>query len=694
MNENNRAILEMLEQGKISEEEAARLLDALEAQAEAGEEAPAGQDGSSSEPVPAGQEDGCSVVLNLGEGMRINVDSRDGVRVLDQEANGKVFVPTPPVPPVSPVPPVPPVPPAPPAPPAMPAMPPAPVPPPPGDPEALERYNEEVERFQEKCQKLMEWHQEEMEEHCRQVEERQERYQAQMDAYHQRLEEMEAYHRSLEEQHERHREQMERYHQRLGQPGQEARAQQTGGFLTGEEYSRAYSQAYEKVYSAGYPEVEELGPGTPEGQSRLSELCGEAAQAAEQAQEEKRQNAQPGGDWQDRTRCWGARLGDIGAEIRRAMQGLGAQISDEVQEAMEDLQDAMSEVKDSLGEVAEAWQEWAEEEEDDDDDGDFSFDGEDEDEDDDDGLDDGSPQPAQAAQTADGWYVNTSNCALSSLDKLDVNWISGSVEIAPWDGDYVEISERSRKPLEERQKMRVYVSDARKLTVRFTAQQNNYGGVLGKGWNIGGFMMSGKHLTVKIPRDLCGQVEALKIHSMSASVSVAELTGEGFAVDTVSGAVHASALRAEQMKLHSVSGRVDATGSSAEKLQLSSVSGVVAGSGLAAEKAKFSSVSGAVLVHANAESFEVSTTSGKTELRVDQCPEKARLTSVSGKVAMVMPENDGFTVGYKSSSGGFSSDFPLTGSLDKKKGKGIYGNGATALIMHTTSGSMSIVKAR
>ena len=90
MNENNRAILEMLEQGKISEEEAARLLDALEAQAEAGEEAPAGQDGSSSEPVPAGQEDGCSVVLNLGEGMRINVDSRDGVRVLDQEANGKV----------------------------------------------------------------------------------------------------------------------------------------------------------------------------------------------------------------------------------------------------------------------------------------------------------------------------------------------------------------------------------------------------------------------------------------------------------------------------------------------------------------------------------------------------------------------------------------------------------------------------
>ena len=242
--------------------------------------------------------------------------------------------------------------------------------------------------------------------------------------------------------------------------------------------------------------------------------------------------------------------------------------------------------------------------------------------------------------------------------------------------------------------MRVYVSDARKLTVRFTAQQNNYGGVLGKGWNIGGFMMSGKHLTVKIPRDLCGQVEALKIHSMSASVSVAELTGESITVDTVSGAVHASALHAEQMKLHSVSGRVDATGSSAEKLQLSSVSGVVAGSGLAAEKAKFSSVSGAVLVHANAERFEVSTTSGKVELRVDQCPEKARLTSVSGKVAMVMPENDGFTVGYKSSSGGFSSDFPLTGSLDKKKGKGIYGNGATALIMHTTSGSMSIVKAR
>lgn len=674
MSENNRAILEMLEQGKISEEEAARLLDALDAKEAAGEEAPASQAEAPEEKKPD------SITVSPGEGMKTVLDGQGGAEAIG--AGGAETLPVPPVPPVPPTPP------------EAPAMPAAPAPPLSGDPEALERYNEEVERFQEKCQKLMEWHQEEMEEHCRQVEERQERYQAQMDAYHQRLEEMEAYHRSLEEQHERHREQMERYHQRLGQPGQEARAQQTGGFLTGEEYSRAYSQAYEKVYSAGYPEVEELGPGTPEGQSRLSELCGEAAQAAEeavrQAQEEKRQNAQPGGDWQDRTRCWGARLGDIGAEIRRAMQGLGAQISDEVQEAMEDLQNAMSEVQDSLGEVAEAWQDWAEEEDEDEED----WDEEDWEEDEDEEEDGRVPQPAQGEQTADGWYVNTSQCPLSALEKLDVNWISGSVEIAPWDGDYVEVSERSRKPLEERQKMRVYVSDARKLTVRFTAQQNNYGGVLGKGWNIGGFMMSGKHLTVKIPRDLCGQVEALKIHSMSASVSVAELTGESFAVDTVSGAVHASALRAEQMKLHSVSGRVDATGSSAEKLQLSSVSGVVAGSGLAAEKAKFSSVSGAVLVHANAESFEVSTTSGKAELRVDQCPEKARLTSVSGKVAMVMPENDGFTVGYKSSSGGFSSDFPLTGSLDKKKGKGIYGNGATALTMRTTSGSMSIVKAR
>lgn len=678
MSENNRAILEMLEQGKISEEEAARLLDALDAKEAAGEEAPASQAEAPEEKKPD------SITVSPGEGMKTVLDGQGGAEAIG--AGGAETLPVPPVPPVPPTPPEAP---------AMPAMPAAPAPPLSGDPEALERYNEEAERFQETCQELLERHQERLEAYYQRLEEGQERYQEQMDRYQEQMERyqerVEAYQARNEEQRERHQAQLEEYQLRMERQGS-AQAGPDSGYwsLTDEEYGRAYGQAYEKVYNAGYPEVEELGLNTPEGQSRLSELCGEAAQAAEeavrQAQAEK-QGGQPGGDWQERTRRWGARIGDISAEICRAMQGLGAQISDEIQDALEEVQDAMGDVQDSLGEFAEAWQDWAEEEDEDEED----WDEEDWEEDEDEEEDGRVPQPAQGEQTADGWYVNTSQCPLSALEKLDVNWLSGSVEAVPWDGGYVEVSERSRKPLNQDQKMRVYVLDARELTIHFTAQQHNFSGAFGRGWNI---FFPEKHLTVKIPRELCGQVGNLKIHCVSAGVRVSELSGEDFKIDTVSGEVNASALHAEHMKLNSVSGRVYAVGSSAEKIQLSSVSGVVEASGLAAEKAKFSSVSGKVLAHANAESFEVSTTSGKAELQVDQCPEKARLTSVSGSVSIILPENDGFTVGYNAVSGRLNSEFPLTGNLGKKKGKGVYGNGATSLTMHTTSGRMNIQKAK
>lgn len=701
MNENKRVILEMLEQGKISQEEATQLLDALDAGKEAEEPQPV------EEREEAGAEESKAVV-NLDDGVAVHVEGQGDVHI-DQGGREERQEPPahvshmPPMPARPAMPPMPPMP-------AMPAMPPMPAAPSSDGPEEMERYNEQMEEHQQACEELMGRYNEQVEERQEEWEAQLEEYNKQVDAYYsqladrqeqaeERLEQAKERFRMEQAEHQRRMEEHSRIaeqHRRAVQAFQPV-SQDSGIWpLSDEEYSRVYSEAYNRVYNDGFTEAMELGLGTPAGDSRLKEVGEEAEHAAQEAVERakaEKQNSQPVDDWQERTRRWGVKLGDIGREIRRAMSGLGAQISEEVQEAMEEVQEAMEEVQEALGEASEAWQEWAEEEEDEDEEEEnFPFDGGREDDEGD--LDDCQLVPAEAGQTENGWYVHTSHCGMSALEKLSVNWLSGSVHIAPWDGGCVEVSERSRKPLDEKQKMRVYVSDARELTIHFILQQHNSGGVFGKGWNLGGISMPQKQLTVKIPRSLCGQIENLTIEGVSAEVSLAELSGENFSVSTVSGGISANALRAEHLALNTVSGGIQISGSSAEKLKLGSVSGTVEGDGLAAEKARLSSVSGRVRAHANAESFEISSTSGKAELVVDQCPETARLSSISGKVSITLPENDGFTVSYKAVSGGFSSDFPLTGSMGKKKGKAVYKNGETRIDMHTTSGKMEVLKAR
>ena len=60
--------------------------------------------------------------------------------------------------------------------------------------------------------------------------------------------------------------------------------------------------------------------------------------------------------------------------------------------------------------------------------------------------------------------------------------------------------------------------------------------------------------------------------------------------------------------------------------------------------------------------------------------------------AITLPENEGFTARYSTMSGGFRTDFPVSG-LGGKKGQAVYGSGKTQLEFSSTSGSISVKKA-
>ncbi|RKJ40500.1 hypothetical protein D7X94_07135 [Acutalibacter sp. 1XD8-33] len=463
--------------------------------------------------------------------------------------------------------------------------------------------------------------------------------------------------------------------------------------LTDEEFNHIYNEAYNGIYNPAYDRLyNKFGPGTDgfrEEVRRIADEAEKAAQAAvEKAREEKRQGIPPQ-DMEDRACGWREKINSLGEEINRAMGGIGEEITEDLSDAMEEISDTIGELKDSLWDFVEAWRE-RKDDEDDDEDEDFLDFGNDFPFGDDDGEESEEPQPqAGCAQGSSEWengqWVHRLTVKMNALEKLDVNWLSGSVEIVPWEGELVEAAEYCDKPLELHEMMVLALKDEEAMSIQFTPKISGWKGIS---------MRKSKRLVVRIPRSLSESIEKLRVETVSGGVTIRELAGESMDISSVSGRVAVSDLRAEVLNIRSVSGGVLTENLSAQVLKLGTVSGSVETERAAAEKAELSSVSGRVMAHANAEKFKVHTTSGRVELTVDQCPEKAEFNSVSGELRLNLPENEGFTAEFNSMSGGFTTDFPAKIEKDgkKKRGRAVYGGGGTKIKMNTTSGGMKLMR--
>lgn len=744
MNDSKRTILEMLEQGKISQEQASQLLAALEDGE--GPETEAESPVENIEPVvtlndvdgsakiyPDGtieleDENGESaVILPKKSGQKpitLTLHPEAGNVVVDVPAGDEgslsqegpaplkdagQLLQAPPVPPVRPAPPAIPVMPAVPAPPAMPAMPAMPaIPARPAsqDPEVLARYQEEVEAIQERYQEELE----EVQERCQELlEEYQERVEEINAGYE---EAMEQYQETLDQQNEAYQEQLDQYQEELEQYREQAeenrrtaekaaRANRQGGSgaspqnpgfwpLTQAEYNTIYNNAYHEVYNPAYAKLyEKFGPGSEGFDDEVQRIASQAQQAAEDAVKRAQAEKQRGPS--RNTGSWGAWLNSVGREISQAMNGIGAEIGIDLSEAMEDVSVAVGDLKDSLREMVDDWREQKEEERNQDGGMDFGGGFPFENHNGEEGWDSGThgqfvQVECQDAGPEDGKYVYRAHIDMDAVEQLEISWLSGPVELAPWEEEYVELAEFCHKPLESPQRMGVQVKDASKLTVNFSENGRN-------SWH--GRQAGEKRLVVRIPAKLAGSIERLKVNSVSGAIHALGLSGERFDLSSVSGTVYAQGLHGENIELHTVSGNVKAQGISAEKLQVHAVSGTVVTEGISAEVAKLGTVSGVLNAHANAERFKVNTTSGRASLTVDQCPETAKFSSVSGELAFYIPDNTGFTAEYNSTSGEFHSDFPVAIQQDgkrKRSGRAVYGDGGITIKMNTTSGGMSVRK--
>ena len=222
------------------------------------------------------------------------------------------------------------------------------------------------------------------------------------------------------------------------------------------------------------------------------------------------------------------------------------------------------------------------------------------------------------------------------INAVEVDWVSGKIEISVYDGETTEISENEIS--DEDYKLRYKVENGR-LTVHSEKS----------GFSFGIISRPKKELTIKIPREYAENLKEIKISSTSADISLNGLTVSGSAeTDTVSGRVTAENLNTASLECDTVSGDVKASGA--------------------------------------IEAFDLSSTSGAAEITTTVPLKKLETDTVSGDVTLTLPESSGFTLEFDTVSGDLNCELPMT----NKNGKHICNDGSAEFEADSTSGDFTV----
>lgn len=249
----------------------------------------------------------------------------------------------------------------------------------------------------------------------------------------------------------------------------------------------------------------------------------------------------------------------------------------------------------------------------------------------------------------------------AEVKSLNVDWISGSMSVEPYDGKTVVIREKADKPLTEGQCMRWQLSGG-ELHILFCAN--------------GETAVPDKSLTVLLPRGLI--LRSADADAVSAPVSLRGLSVSGMIdVDTTSGAILVSACAGRELNLDAVSGAVTVEESAVTgtvgidttsgaitlraiacaDLDVDTISGVIAGEAVAVGRdADVDSGSGRLALRELSVSgdVDVDTGSGAVELRFSGQPASVDVETASGAVMLAFPKGTVIDLDFDTASGRLS----------------------------------------
>lgn len=112
-----------------------------------------------------------------------------------------------------------------------------------------------------------------------------------------------------------------------------------------------------------------------------------------------------------------------------------------------------------------------------------------------------------------------------------------------------------------------------------------------------------------------------------------------------------------------------------ENLTISTTSGNVVTDQSFGSYTALRSCSGDIRFCGESKDLDCSSTSGNVQISLPKMPEKTKGNSISGDCEVRISQDTSFRLFYRTVSGKFETDVPLTGSLGEKCGNAVYGNG-------------------
>ena len=262
-----------------------------------------------------------------------------------------------------------------------------------------------------------------------------------------------------------------------------------------------------------------------------------------------------------------------------------------------------------------------------------------------------------------------------SVKHLEIQWLTGCVEIQRGDGNRIEFEETADRKLSDDLTLRWWL-DGETLHIKFC----NTGR-----WDIGNLQ---KTLKVTLPHDQL--LESAKITTVSADIEAPELYTREINWSTTSGGMTAQLFDTEHIDVRTVSGTVDLNSyADAKEVEAVSTSGDISLDLGIVEDLNVGTVSGKVqIAAAKSAQSELESTSGAIALHLKDVSGSCKIDSVSGSVTLTLPEDIQFSMEFKTTSGSFDSEIEL-----RKEGETyLAGSGQNRFEIKTTSGSLQICK--
>ena len=253
--------------------------------------------------------------------------------------------------------------------------------------------------------------------------------------------------------------------------------------------------------------------------------------------------------------------------------------------------------------------------------------------------------------------ASAQSVSAADINAVQINWVAGNVDVRPWDGSEIQITEFSAHELGEGEALRLSTQGG---TLRIDFWEDR--GILGSRGRMGN--VAARDLEVLVPHGLSSGLESVAINGMSSGITVNNIDAARFSAESMSGRISLSNITSERLEAGTMSGRLELSGISADEINLSSVSGRVGLSQAQAHRLDVDTISGRHEISGAFERANLESVSGRVELTSTVLPTDLRVSTVSGRVELTVPNEGGISVQHSSASGRFSSEIPVVFDSD------------------------------